>query len=60
MKHFIFKINDRYEPVYSTSMKQAEKDMGSKCIAAFLTKEDAEFAYINYYKNLNLKERVKL
>ena len=50
MKHFVFKsINGSdYELVFSTSMKQAEKDMGRKCVAAFMNKEDAEAVVWNY------------
>lgn len=52
MKHFVFKNNNGdYELVYSPSMKQAEKDMGSKCVAAFIVKEDAE-AFVWNYNNM--------
>lgn len=37
MKAFVFLINGRYETVISTNQRQAEKDMGDKCIAAFAT-----------------------
>lgn len=37
MKHFVFKNScGDYELVYSQSLKQAEKDMGCKCVAAFI------------------------
>ena len=51
MKHFVFKsINGSdYELVFSTSMKQAEKDMGRKCVAAFMNKEDSEAFVWNYH-----------
>ena len=43
MKHIVFESsNGEYELVYSTSVKQAERDMGKKCVAAFMYKEDAE------------------
>ena len=53
MKHFVFKSSNGsdYELVFSTSMKQAEKDMGSKCVAAFMSKEDAE-AFVWHYNNM--------
>ena len=53
MKHFVFKsINGSdYELVFSTSMKQAEKDMGRKYVAAFMNKEDAE-AFVWNYNNM--------
>lgn len=37
MKAFVFLINGSYEAVISTNQRQAEKDMGDKCIAAFQT-----------------------
>lgn len=42
MKNFVFYVNGRYEAVYSTSQKQAEKDMGLHCIAAFVFDTMAE------------------
>lgn len=55
MKHFVFKSSNGvdYVLVYSTSMKQAEKDMGSKCLAAFMNKEDAEAFVWNYNNKWN-------
>ena len=37
MKAFVFLINGSYEAVISTNQRQAEKDIGDKCIAAFQT-----------------------
>lgn len=37
MKAFVFLINGSYESVISTNLRQAEKDMCDKCIAAFTT-----------------------
>lgn len=37
MKEFVFLINGIYESVSSTNLRQAEKDMCDKCIAAFAT-----------------------
>lgn len=53
MKHLVFKSlnSSDYELVYSTSIKQAEKDMGRKCVAAFANKEDAE-AFVWNYNNM--------
>lgn len=52
MKNFVFKnSNGDYELVWSTSMKQAEKDMGSKCVAAFMNEEDAK-AFVWNYNNM--------
>ena len=53
MRHFVFKIENTsdYQLVFSTSMKQAENDMGSKCVAAFMYKEDAE-AFVEEYNNM--------
>jgi hypothetical protein len=53
MRHFVFKIENSsdYQLVFSTSMKQAEKDMGSKCVVAFIYKEDAE-AFVEEYNNM--------
>lgn len=42
MKNFVFVLNGRYEAVYSTNQKQAEKDMGTACVAAFSSTRDAE------------------
>lgn len=42
MRHFVFKIDGKYELVYSTSLRQAEKDMCSTCIAAFISEKEAE------------------
>ncbi len=35
MKAFVFLINGSCEAVISTNQRQAEKDIGDKCIAAF-------------------------
>ncbi len=42
MKAFVFYLNGSYEAVISTNQRQAEKDMDSKCIAAFVSAEDAD------------------
>ena len=42
MKSFIFVIDGKFEAVISTSQRQAEKDMGKKCIAAFYSLNEAE------------------
>lgn len=42
MKAFVFLINGKYETVFSTNQRQAEKDMRDKCIAAFMTSELAD------------------
>lgn len=41
MKHFVFIIDGKYELVYSTNLRQAEKDMRMTCVAAFLSAHDA-------------------
>lgn len=52
MKHFVFKNScGDYELVYSQSLKQAEKDMGCKCVAAFMNEKDAE-AFVWNYNNM--------
>jgi hypothetical protein len=52
MKHFVFKnSNGDYELVYCESMKQADKDMGTKCVAAFMNENDAE-AFVWSYNNI--------
>ena len=56
MRHFVFlKKNGEYELVYSTSKKQAEKDMGDFCIAAFMYEEDAKMFVKLYNENWNNK-----
>ena len=52
MRHFVFENgNGDYELVYSISMKQAEKDMGSKCVAAFMYHQDA-MNFVNERNNM--------
>ena len=52
MRHFVFEnANGDYELVFSSDMKQAEKDMGSKCVAAFMYEDDAE-AFVQEYNNM--------
>lgn len=53
MKHLVFKSSNGsdYELVYSNSIKQAEKDMGSKCVAAFMNEEDAK-AFVWNHNNM--------
>ena len=52
MRHFVFKnSNGDYELVYSSNIKQAEKDMGSKCVAAFMYEKDA-VNFVHEYNNM--------
>ena len=43
MKHFVFEMaNGEYELFYSTSMKQAMKDVDGELVAVFKHHQDAE------------------
>lgn len=55
MKSFIFIIDGKFEAVISTSQRQAEKDMGKKCIAAFYSLNEAERVAALMNRDLTVK-----